>query len=190
MLRYTFTFLFILSLSALFAQTLTVSGQIRNLSSNSIGGVTIELLDAAANELIESQTVVCNGSYSFSGLVEGQAYNLRLTKEGSSNNGVSTFDLVVISKHMLGIDALNSPLKIRAADIDDSGSVSVMDILLLRAWILGVAIDAPENAWLFFQEDAGTEGPVFPLVLMADQTNYNFTGIKRGDVNDSALPCE
>jgi hypothetical protein len=189
MLRYIFSFLFALFFTASLAQTYTVSGQITSLENEEIGGVSVELL-SDDNQLIESQLVNCGGTYFFSGLVAGQFYNLRLSKGGNFLNGTTTFDLVLIARHILGVDALDHPYKIRAADIDHSGHLSIMDMLLMRAWILSVNTDYPENNWLFFQAAAGTEGPLFPIVLMADQTNYNFTGIKLGDVNGSAAPCQ
>jgi hypothetical protein len=189
MLRYIFSFLFALCFTALLAQTYTVSGQINNLDNEEIGSVTVELL-SHDNELIESQLVNCGDSYSFNGLAEGQSYNLRLSKGGNFLNGTSTFDLVLMARHILGVDLLDHPYKVRAADIDNSGHLSIMDMLLMNAWILGMNTDYPENSWLFFQAAAGTEGPVFPIVLMADQTNYNFIGIKLGDVNGSAAPCQ
>jgi len=189
MQRYIYLFLLIMGGLHLTAQTYTLSGQVKDAYNNDMGGVSVELLDDN-NEVIASQVIDCGVAYSFSGLEEGQSYSIQLAKEDSHLNGLSTFDLVLMFRHILGIDALSSAALIRAADLNDSGSVSVLDVLQLRIWILGISIELPGNTWLFTQETSGVEGPVFPIMLFSDQSDYNFTGIKRGDLNGSALPCE
>lgn len=189
MQRYIYFFLLVFLGLGLAAQTYSISGQLSDAFDNELGGVSVELL-GSDNEVIESQIVGCGDSYSFDGLEEGQSYSIRLQKDDSHFNGISAYDLVLMIRHILGIDYLDNPILVRAADLNDSGSVSVMDMLQMRAWILAITITIPDNQWLFFQETSGTEGPVFPIMLFADQSNYDFTGVKRGDFNSSAAPCQ
>lgn len=189
MLRYIYTAVLFFGLYALSAQTYTLAGQIETLYDNTAGNVVVSLLDENNVEL-ESQTTACDGSYSFSNLAEGQNYQVQLSKNENSYNGISTLDMVLHMRYLLGIIDLDNAYNQRAADVDDSGNASVMDLVILRGRILAIFPEFQQTDWLFFQQDAGTEGIVFPITLFSDQTAYNFLTVKRGDLNGSADPCE
>ena len=72
------------------------------------------------------------GEYGFPGLPLGGNYVVTPSKDADPLNGVTTYDLVLISKHILGIEALPSPYKMIAADINNSGSISTIDMVELR----------------------------------------------------------
>ncbi len=64
--------------------------------------------------------------------------------------GVTTFDLALISKHILGLEPLSSPFQMIAADANYSGSVTTFDIATIRKIILGVEPNFPENrSWRY-----------------------------------------
>jgi hypothetical protein len=72
------------------------------------------------------------------------------TKDDNPLNGVSTYDLVLISKHILGLEPLGTPYKMIAADANKSGSITTFDIVELRKLILGIYTDLPNNtSWRF-----------------------------------------
>lgn len=65
-------------------------------------------------------------------------------------NGVTTFDLVQISKHILGLELLTNPFQIIAADANNSGSVTTFDISTIRKIILGIEPNFPANrSWRY-----------------------------------------
>ena len=65
-------------------------------------------------------------------------------------NGVTTFDLVVLSKHILGLEFFDSPFQYIAADANNSGSVTNFDKFVIRKVILGIDSNFPENrSWRF-----------------------------------------
>ncbi len=68
--------------------------------------------------------------------------------------GLSTFDLALINKHILGIDPFNSGYKIIASDANKSNSVTTFDILELRKLLLGIYEELPmqEQPWRFIPE--------------------------------------
>ncbi len=107
---------------------------------------------------------------------------LHIYKDGDPLEGVNTLDLVLISQHILGLEPLNSPFKMIAADANKSGSITTSDIVELRNLILGVYTEFPNNtSWRFldtnftFPDPAnpfqggydGTDGP--PRKLLRDQ---------------------
>lgn len=94
--------------------------------------------------------------------------NVALRKVDNPLNGVSTFDLVLISKHIQGISSL-SGFKILAGDANTSGSLTSFDIVELRKLILGIYNDLPAaRSWRFIDKDFKTSilniGNPFPII--------------------------
>ena len=78
-----------------------------------------------------------NGKFDFSGMPTGGNYIVTPGKNDDHINGVSTLDLVMIQRHLLGIEKLNSPYKLIAADVNKDGKVTASDLTELRKLILG-----------------------------------------------------
>ncbi|TNE58205.1 MAG: hypothetical protein EP344_10320 [Bacteroidetes bacterium] len=128
-------------------------------------------------------------------------FNLTLTpsKDNDPLNGVSTFDLVLINQHILGISLLNSPYKRIAADVNKSGSISTFDVLELRKLILGVYTEFPNNtSWRFIDKTYQFPDPVNPFSqpfpefrkipnLFTNMYQEDFVAVKVGDVNGNAV---
>ena len=130
-------------------------------------------------------------------LVENLAFQAK--KDDNSLNGVSTFDLVLISRHILGLQAFDSPYKLIAADANKSNSVTTFDVVELRKLILGIYQKLPNNtSWRFvnaayvFPNADNPFQAAFPenvtlANVLANMSTATFYGIKVGDVNCSAL---
>jgi hypothetical protein len=184
---FAFSFLLV---TAITAQSVTISGIVKDRNDEPVGSLTIDLLDAAGT-VIATQGVDCDGLYSFSDLNPGTDYSLRPDKQAASAlNGVSTFDLVLISKHLLGVQSFTDIYQEAAADVDESGMISVMDMLLIRAVIYFSVEMFPGGNWLFFRTGDTQANTTFPFVLSADLTDFDFVTIKKGDVNSSSNNCE
>jgi hypothetical protein len=90
--------------------------------------------------------------YSYTGPVWPITGNITITpiKDTDPLNGVSTFDMLLISKHILGNIPLSTPYKIIAADVNKSGTVTTYDIVETRKLILGIYNSFPGNtSWRF-----------------------------------------
>ena len=96
----------------------------------------------------------------------------------------------------MGIDLLTSPYQLLAADINNSGSLSTLDLVILRKAILGIEDSFPNNtSWRFVQADY--DFPMNPLATDMPQEvllealnkdmSVDFVGIKVGDINGSAI---
>ena len=141
-----------------------------------------------------------NGLYDFPSLPTGSNYVITPHRDINHGMGVSTFDIVLIQQHILGIYELNSPYKLIAADVNNSGSVSTFDIVRIRQLILGVIGAFPSNkSWRFVDADFVFPNPnnpwqtSFPEThtctnLTGNEIGVNFMAIKIGDVNYSASP--
>ncbi len=139
------------------------------------------------------------GEYAFPVMPTGGSYAVNPYKDDDHINGVSTLDLLLIQKHVLGIKPLDSPYKLIAADVNASGSVTGIDLLELRKLLLGVYLEFPNNtSWRMV--DAGYEFPVlddpfaeqFPeeydIDPFSNSMNVEFVGVKIGDVDNSNIP--
>jgi hypothetical protein len=140
-----------------------------------------------------------NGQYSFSGLTTGGNYTLTPSKSNdtTTNNGVTTLDLVLMQRHILNQDTLNSAYKILAADVNNSGGVTTLDIVLTRTVILQTSLTFPSGR-LWYMVDADHVFPnsyapwPYPSTInhpsVSTQSGQDFYGIKLGDVNWSWNP--
>jgi len=138
------------------------------------------------------------GNFAFHNLNLGNNYSVEPWKNDDPKNGVTTFDLVLITRHVLNIQPLDSPYKLIAADVNSSGTVTTLDVVELRKLILGIYTTFPDNSsWRFVDADyvfpnPGTpSNPPYPEVLNIanmnnDVLNADFIGVKIGDVNGSA----
>ncbi len=128
--------------------------------------------------------------------------NIVLTPSRNDNplNGVTTYDLVLISKHILNTEPLNTPYKTIAADANKSGSITSFDIVEIRKLILGIYDSLPNNSsWRFVDKDFQFPNQLNPFqtifpenVVLQDwygsPSHFDFIGIKIGDVNNTAIP--
>jgi hypothetical protein len=114
-------------------------------------------------------------------------------------NGVTTYDLVLISKHILGIQPLGSPYKMIAADANMSNSITTFDLVELRKLILGIYQELPANtSWRFVDKSFNFANPANPFTaafpesktvaaIQANAMADDFVAIKIGDVNNSVI---
>ena len=139
-----------------------------------------------------------SGQYSFPPMPYGGTYTVQPEKNDDWTNGVSTLDLIGIQKHLLGIQSLSSPYKMIAADANNSGSISAVDLVMLRKLILGSIEEIPENtSWRFIDKSHEFADPSNPfaeelpesydLSPFAGNMQVDFVGVKVGDVNNTVV---
>ncbi len=173
----------------------SISGNVYNEEDEMVEYVMMRLNGGLEQE----QMTTADGSFDFQGLPENLNYSLIPEKDMNPLNGVSTFDLVLISKHILGVQALGSPYKMIAADINNSGTITTFDIVELRKLILFIKTDFTNNtSWRFveagfsFPDPAAPFSATFPELYsvngLTDHQQVDFMAIKTGDVNCSAQP--
>jgi len=170
-------------------ESVSLAGQIETEDDGAIPDAEV-FLDLGEEELM----LLTNdqGSYLFEDLDAENDYMISPDMGGNPLNGVSTLDLVKIQRHVLGLEDLDSPYKVIAGDINNSGSVTGIDIVELRKLILGIYTDFPNNnVWNFV--DAGHQFPdpsePFPYEsqleyfdIEDDAMHGDFIAVKTGDV--------
>jgi hypothetical protein len=167
----------------------------------SISGLQPPLLENAAKTITDS----CY-SLSISELPFGANYRavVRAERFDAHLNGVSTLDLVAISRHILGTQPFTSAYQVEAADVSNNDAVSGFDIVETRKLILGIYDTFPAvPAWRLVRPLAN---PSVLTSFIALQDTYqitlnnladdltlsgnHFVGIKYGDVSQEAQFAE
>ncbi|MDX1408385.1 MAG: dockerin type I domain-containing protein, partial [Saprospiraceae bacterium] len=169
-----------------------IAGQVKTEFTEPVEAVEVELLSGG-----RMYTTGVDGQYAFENVLMGSNYNIVPSLDANPLNGVSTLDLVLMQKHILGIEKLDSPYKVIAADVNKSNSVSALDVVETRKLILGIYDNFPSNkSWRFIPNShtfVNAESPWgFPEEVAVENLSHNmradFVGVKVGDVNDSNVP--
>ena len=181
-----FTFLFLFSLGMVSAQH-SISGHINCLGGLPMAGQQVQLIgDLIPNIAVSSDA---NGKFEFTNLPSGGDYTLTIEKTDNPANGVTTFDLVKIIQHILGIDFLPDPYAALIADANGSGAITTLDLVIIRKVILAIESNFPINlSWHFATEDfsiSPPEGSVDQATIsnLQDDEVINFIAIKIGNAN-------
>jgi len=176
----------------------TVEGRVATELDEGVTGVEITLTDIELSESDDVKTIA-DGSYDFeSAFAVGLDYSLSAYRNDDHLNGVSTLDVFKMQRHVLGLESLDSPYKVIAADINNSESLSAVDLVELQKMILGYNEEFPDNnSWRFVASDfefLSNDNPwpfsevraISPLEF--DILAEDFVGVKIGDVNNTAEP--
>ena len=169
----------------------TVDGTVFTSNNEPVSGVLVNLDGSNESKMTDE-----DGYYAFPEMLGAQAYEVIPIKDDDPMNGVTTLDLILIQRHILGLTDLDSPYDLVAADIDASGTLSVLDILQLRKMILGIYNEFPENkSWrmvdkgfVFWHSDHAEEEEfpeTYNIETLISPMKVDFIGIKTGDVNGS-----
>ncbi|NET31155.1 MAG: T9SS type A sorting domain-containing protein [Cyanothece sp. SIO1E1] len=145
----------------------------------------------------ESIVTLDDGAFHFTNIPMASDVSIYPLKDIDPLNGVSTFDLILISQHILGEHRLDSPWKLLAADANKNGSITTVDVITIRRLILGMEDNFPNNtSWRFFESTQEFSNPTDPWSSylrevasvndVEEDMQVNFKGIKIGDVNESA----
>ena len=171
-----------------------IRGSVATRQGQSIPEVTLSL-SGSSNQVF---TTEADGGFQFGNLPVGGDYSITAFKEANPKNGVSTFDLVLITKHILGITPLESPFQHYAADVNNSNSITTLDLIQIRKLILSIDTEFNNSpSWKFYDASPNVDPTADPLNesiaqvinindLNQDLREVNFIGVKTGDVNGDA----
>ena len=174
----------------------TGGGSVNTPQGDAINGVEVGVSELPGT----TGTSNSGGQYSFNAqLAPDQQYTLQAFKAGGDRNGISTHDLLLISRHILGVAAFDNPLQILASDANRDSKVTTLDLIFLRRLILGIDSEFNgQDSWIFINPEYQFQNPGNPFneVYSGDAGKLffsplegaplNWIGLKVGDVNDSA----
>ncbi len=178
------------------ATSATVAGALQTEANLGLEDASVSL---TGNGVTVTDETDQNGQFTLAGVPTPGDYVVTPLKDNDHLNGVSTFDLVLINKHILGLEPLNSPYKMIAADANNSRSITTFDIVELRKLILGIYTELPNNtSWRFVDKDFAFPDPQNPFKTLFPETKElkgltasslanNFVAVKVGDVNGNAV---
>ncbi|MCF8239319.1 MAG: T9SS type A sorting domain-containing protein [Saprospiraceae bacterium] len=159
--------------------------------------VTVECATPSNNNW--TQITGNSGVISFM-IFEAGVYTLTPEKDINLLNGVTTYDLILLQRHFLGIKPLTSPYKIIAADINNNCSLSIADLIELRRMILDPKNAAFKNntSWRFVDANFIFPNPMKPcnfaetvsfnVISSIGFLGANFIGVKIGDISGDHTP--
>ena len=176
-----------------------ISGMITTETDVPVGHVMVNLQHINADADYEYETDQ-SGQYQFGQMPMHDNYRITASRGDDAVNGVSTLDMVLIQRHILGVEALDSPYKLIAADINNSQSISASDMVNLRRLILGQHTELDGNeSWRLVKKNQEFPDMTNPWPFIesfalnnVDQTfvESDFIAVKIGDVNGSVIASE
>ena len=174
-----------------------IAGQTMTEDDSPVGDVNVHLQSMQDAEFALTAATGTDGDFAFPSNPVLNSYEISAESNNDPKLGISTLDLVLIQRHILGIQEFTSPYNMIAADINNDLNVSATDLLGLRKLILGIYDELPSNdSWRFVDAsqtlDVQTALDEFNEVisiasLETNLSDENFVAVKIGDVNGSAM---
>lgn len=172
-----------------------IGGRVSTEANVAISDITVS---ASINGALFGYIPSGNGSFfTFYSCYPTNTVLLSVSKNNNDDitRGVTTFDISKISRHIFGIEPLDSPYKLIAADANKSGDIDALDLLYLRRLVLKLSPNIPAGNFRFVDKAyrfINPENPFdesFPEFIKIDSVSifksHNFVAVKIGDVNES-----
>ena len=169
-----------------------IEGRVVLSDGSGFPGLVVQLENEDNGKIASESVSGSNGEYAFDNIQKNLDYRISTSYNEDPLNGVSTADIVKIQRHILGLDRLSSPYLMIAADVDNSSSISAVDLIHLKKLILGIYEEFPQNeSWRFHDasEELSLDQPwgfreyIELQDLDKDMKAQNLNAIKIGDVN-------
>lgn len=169
------------------------------------GGLLTEMEDAIHDVEVSisgqmQRSDMFDGAFNFFDLPFNGNYVVKPEKNDDHLNGISTRDIVMLQRHLLGVEDLDSPYKIIAADVTGDNAVTVGDMVDIRRLLLGYHSEfSGMTSWRFIDEEQVFTDPKDPFLdpiqeeyvvtdMPGNMYSVDFTGVKVGDLDRSADP--
>ncbi len=133
------------------------------------------------------------GVYVFHENPQYERYELLPVKDDDPLNGVTVKDLVLLKEYLLGLRSITDPYQMIAADVNDDGSITALDLVELKMLLIGNVDRYPSNnSWRFKLESFEWDDIRDPWnyqeidvidFLDRDMMYENWIGIKIGDLS-------
>lgn len=172
-----------------------IAGKVYTESGYGLQDVNMMLVSQDSNFLYTHE----DGTYRFDSIPMQASYRVVPVMNTNPMEGISIVDLILLHRHVVGIEPIRSPYRLIAADINRDGIITAADVDALRNMMLGVASEFTNNhSWRFIKSDYVFPNPLdpwqeeFPEFLeisdMSEAENYgDFIAVKIGDINGSII---
>jgi hypothetical protein len=163
----------------------SLAGAVFTPNTDMMDGVGVNISnDASMNET----SFTANGIYQFVELALGEDYTLEPSyNPGVNLSTVSTADLILISRHILGLQELTGEYQLLAANVNLDNNINILDIIAIRRVILGLdAAFQATNSWRFYVAgDAGHAEVFNENNLAGNVTGIDWVAVEMGNVTDA-----
>lgn len=176
------------------AITAALSGKIAKENGGYVEGFWVYL----TGDKIDSVQTDAFGNFTFLEVPLGGDYEVKPFNNSKITNGVNTLDLVFLIRHLLEINTLNSPYRVLASDVNESKTISALDIISMRRAILVIdTLFSRAESWKFVDANFDLSNVPNPLRanyqeqfevidLQGDLDTLDFIAVKMGDLNDNS----
>jgi len=170
----------------------TVSGTLQTEEDEMVALANVDV-----NGYMNGQMMTNEDGYYHFDLMMAQNYSIAPSRNDDPLNGITTYDMILLGQHLLEINLLDSPYKMIAADVNESGEITVTDMIELRRLILLIDNEfSSGKSWTFvdaayvFPNPSNPFATTFPTSAninnLTSSQIIDFIGIKLGDLNASA----
>ncbi|MEI7982791.1 MAG: T9SS type A sorting domain-containing protein, partial [Bacteroidota bacterium] len=166
-------------LSVQFPHTLSGSFVYNNIYNTPLDSVWVFLTQN--NLTKDSVRTLANGNYSFSNIYKG-TYTL-LANTNQPWAGVNGTDALKIMRYVAWLDPFSTHIRVTSADVNNSNSVSGMDVLKVKKRFVGLDSAFARGDWTFEKCSGGNE-----ILMTGSDQVVDFYGLCVGDVNGSHIP--
>ncbi|MDP4711737.1 MAG: hypothetical protein NWS63_11115 [Saprospiraceae bacterium] len=178
---------------SLSSATGSISGQVLSVTGKPVGGIQVTLSGDGEGSTISDE----NGHFLFMDLPLSGTFELQLQREAPAVEGMDVIDIVEVIRHIQSTRLLSSPEQLLAADVDNSGDISVIDVVKMQKILLSLETSFNvANNWNFVRAGHTFANPsqpfsetipsVYQIRLEAQAvTDLSFVAIKKGDINGS-----
>lgn len=159
----------------------TLTGQFTYNNSVNTPLDSLRLFLVQENDQIDSTMTGQTGTYSFDAVYAGDYCLHTLTDKPWS--GVNGTDALKILRHTIHIQHITEPIRLSAADVNNSGVINATDALNINLRFVGLENTFAKGDWIFEKYEGGDS-------ISMPESDYlqNFFGLCVGDVNGSNIP--
>jgi hypothetical protein len=131
-------------------------------------------------DTISSTITNTDGYYSFSSVQSGN-YSI-IAQINIAPGGFNNTDAIKIRRHFSNIEPITSPIRLLAADVNNSGGINNTDAVKIRRCFANLTT-FERGDWVFMKPEGGNE-----IIINNSDVIQIFYGLCVGDVNGSYIP--
>jgi hypothetical protein len=139
----------------------SIEVNIKNPKGFNLGIANVELVGAK-----DTIATAFDGIAYFPNLNVSGPYTVTPYRESNPLNNVTTYNLLLMQKHIIGQKKLTNPYLLIAADINNDCKITISDMIELRKMILTPGLGFSKNtSWRFVDADYVFTNPLKPCIF-------------------------
>lgn len=152
-----------------------------NTANTPLDNIKVVLMQGAIR--VDSVFTNPSGEYAFTSVEDG-TYEI-VSSTGKPWAGVNATDAIKIQRHFTGLEILNSPVRIEAADVNMTNSVNATDAIKTKRRFTGLDNSFLRGDWAFARPITGGNS----ITVAGADIEQDMQGLCVGDVNGSNIPA-